>query len=109
MTTDTLQVMADLLLELERELRRLGLWSEESPDIEALLSTTPFAADQLRLEQWLQWIFIPQIKQMIEGEMTLPERCDIHSYAEEYMKPVDHSYDALLDLIKRIDRHITTS
>jgi len=109
MKDDTLQVMADLLLELEREMRQSGLWSEQPPTAEALRSMTPFAADYLDLEQWLQWIFIPQIKLMIEADMPLPERCEIHPYAEERMKQLATSTTKLLDLINKIDRHISNS
>lgn len=107
MSVDTLQVMADLLLELETELRRIGLWSDETPDVDLLGSTVPFAADKLDLEQWLQWVFIPQIKRMIESDLALPGRCDIHPYAEERMKQITVPSITLLDVIRRIDRHIS--
>ena len=55
---DRLNKMADLLLELETEMRRLELWSGEEPAAEVLQSTAPFSADRLELEEWLQWIFV---------------------------------------------------
>lgn len=105
--TDPMQKMADLLLELERELRVLQLWSEEIPSVEQMQSTVPFAADRLALEHWLQWIFIPTIKKIIESDGTLPGECGVHPYAEESLKQADYSAHTLLDIIRRIDEHIT--
>lgn len=103
---DPLNTMADLLLELERELRAQGLWADEPPAPEHLSSTTPFAADLLDLEQWLQWIFVPTIKQMIEAGADLPEVCNIHPYAEECLKEMAEA-ERLLSILSKIDRHIT--
>ena len=100
--------MADLLLELERELRARELWADEPPVAEHLASTTPFAADRLAIEEWLQWIFVPTIKQMIEAGAELPEVCNIHPYAEECLKEMSEP-DRLLAILSKIDRHITSA
>jgi len=104
---DTLNTMADLLLELERELRAQGLWAEEPPAPEHLASTTPFAADSLPIEEWLQWIFIPRIKELIESGAALPATCNISDYAEEAWKQALSDTDALMRILRVIDRHIT--
>ena len=39
--------IADLLLEMEAELRRLGLWETEAPTLESLSSQEPFCIDTL--------------------------------------------------------------
>ena len=102
-----LNKLADMLLELERELRRLERWSFDEPTPEQLQSTAPFAADRLAMEEWLQWIFIPAIKQIIESDSDFPEICDIHPYAEEYLKHESQQPEQLLNLIREIDRFIT--
>ena len=100
-------IMADLLLELERELRALQLWASEKPTRAMLTSTAPFAADRLSLEQWLQWIFIPRIKQLIEANAALPTSCKIHPYAEECLGKDNETVGSLLGILSRIDRHIS--
>ena len=100
--------MADMLLELESEMRRLDLWASVMPGEEALRSTAPFAADRLAIEEWLQWIFIPAIKSIIESNEELPEKCEIYPYAEEYLLPGPNQPIRLLDLIRQIDEHITS-
>jgi len=104
---DALSTMADLLLELERELRAQELWADEPPALERLASPTPFAADSLVIEEWLQWIFIPRIKELIEADAALPATCNISDYAEEAWKQTATDTDALLQILQGIDRHIT--
>jgi len=105
--SERLNIMADMLLELEREMRRLELWSTEAPGEDALASTAPFSADRLSLEEWLQWIFIPTIKNLIETDQELPGKCEIFPYAEEYLRPNPDQPARLLKLIRAIDTHIS--
>lgn len=105
--TDKISVMADLLLDLERELRTLDRWDQAQPDPDTLASTLPFGADRLAIEQWLQWVFIPTIKQQIETGVGLPEVCNIHPYAEECLGQATESHGKLLEILLRIDRHLT--
>ena len=59
--------LAEHLLLIERELRVLGWWQEQAPSAEALASQEPFCVDTLTFEQWLQWIFLPRMKQLLEA------------------------------------------
>lgn len=60
MTTDTThQKLLDQLQQLEDELRGQSLWSAVAPSPEARASTMPFMYDTLKLQQWLQWVFLP--------------------------------------------------
>lgn len=65
-------LLAEQLLLIERELRALGWWEQEPPNAEALASQEPFCVDSLRFEQWLQWILLPRMKQLLEDGATLP-------------------------------------
>lgn len=51
--TVKLHDLAQCLLEIEAELRRLGWWSEQAPQATALASREPFCVDTLAFEQWL--------------------------------------------------------
>jgi uncharacterized protein YqcC (DUF446 family) len=48
---------------IEAELRRLGWWSATPPPDEAFDFAQPFAMDTLAFSQWLQWIFLPRVKE----------------------------------------------
>jgi uncharacterized protein YqcC (DUF446 family) len=101
--------LADLLLQVEAELRRLELWQEERPDSTALESSIPFCADTLHFNQWLQWIFVPRMKQIIEASYPLPARCEILPYAEEFCHGQEVDTEALLHLIGCFDDLINES
>jgi len=74
--------IADHLLLIERELQVQGWWSAEAPSAEALGSTVPFAVDSMAFEQWLQWIFLPRMKLILEHGHPLPNASGILVMAE---------------------------
>ncbi|WP_230375837.1 YqcC family protein [Pseudomonas fulva] len=74
--------IADHLLLIERELHVQGWWSEASPSAAALASTAPFAVDSMSFEQWLQWIFLPRMKHILEQGLPLPNASGILVMAE---------------------------
>ena len=95
--------IADILLEVEASLRRSGRWECARPPESALGSEQPFCLDTLRFEQWLQWIFLPRMKQILEQRRPLPARSGIFAYAEESLSRSDPMSNNLLNLIKRFD------
>lgn len=74
--------VAEQLLLIERELRLQGLWDEVPPSAKALASVEPFAVDTLEFEQWLQWIFLPRMKAILEQNLPLPAASGIQEMAE---------------------------
>lgn len=77
-----LVAVADQLLLIERALRVQGWWSEQAPSVEALASSEPFCVDTLAFEEWLQWVFLPRMKQVIETGAVLPRASGIRPMAE---------------------------
>lgn len=84
--------VANLLSALQLELQVLAVWELNPPSDKALQSTQPFAVDMLELHQWLQWIFLPRMQVLLDGEHVLPECCGIqpmlHDWARRMDKPV---------------------
>jgi uncharacterized protein YqcC (DUF446 family) len=74
--------LADHLLLIERELRTQGWWSASPPSADALASVEPFCVDSLAFEEWLQWIFLPRMKAIIESGQPLPSVSGIRPMAE---------------------------
>ncbi|MEX2961369.1 YqcC family protein [Microbulbifer sp. TYP-18] len=97
--------LADQLLRLEAELRRLKLWSLERPTAEALASTEPFCLDTLTLPQWLQFVFLPRMRQLVESGQPLPQRCGIAPVAEEFFENSGR-FHALIEQLREIDRRL---
>lgn len=98
--------VADLLLEIEFELRRLGLWSERPVTKVQLLSSQPFCIDTMTFPEWVQFVFIARLKLIIEQGAGFPEVSDITPMAEEYFKAGSVEASGLIALIRRFDHLI---
>lgn len=94
--------VAGQLLLIEAEMRRLDLWSAQPPSAEALASTEPFCVDTLTLPQWLQFVFLPRMRALIEGGRPLPRQCGIAPFAEEYFRGDDRAGE-LIRLLGELD------
>ncbi len=99
--------VADVLLELEQEMRRLGLWESQRPTPEQLQSTLPFAVDTLTFPQWLQFIFVERLSEMIRQEQVLPAVSGIAPMAEEYFKESTAAGNQIVVILDRFDRLLT--
>ncbi len=99
--------IADVLLEVEASLRTHGKWDECKPADIDLSSTTPFCLDTLKFEQWLQWIFLPRMKDTLEQTKPLPAQSAIFEYAEECLHKNDPSTNTLLKQLKTFDELIS--
>jgi uncharacterized protein YqcC (DUF446 family) len=104
MGSNTMNQVADIILLLEAELRRIGLWEEAAPEKQALESTLPFCHDSLEFHQWLQWVLIPKTRELIEKDIALPTTSDIAALAEYRFEQMPQETDALLKLIREFDR-----
>lgn len=97
----------DLLGQLETELKQQQLWSADPPDNTALASGLPFCCDTLRLEQWLQFVFLPRLWLLLQTRQPLPAKVSVLPYAEEVFKGRGACLVPLLQLIKRLDITLT--
>jgi uncharacterized protein YqcC (DUF446 family) len=102
-----LPALADQLLLIERELRLLGWWAGVAPEDERLASTAPFCVDTLLLQEWLQWIFLPRMKVLVEQGGALPGACAIGPMAEHTWAGEGARVAALLALLTEFDRLIS--
>ena len=108
MDSRILQVVDQLML-IERELMVLGWWDAQAPSVEALSSREPFCVDTLSFEQWLQWIFLPRMKQMIEQGESLPKVSGIREMGDMAFMDRLPEANRLLGLLGAFDRLISGS
>ncbi|GFM67768.1 YqcC family protein [Pseudomonas cichorii] len=101
--------VAEQLLLIERELRVLGWWSDTPPSEEALSSTEPFSVDTLEFEQWLQWIFLPRMKIILERDLPLPNSSGILEMAEMVYASRQSEARKLQELLAQFDQLISQS
>ena len=96
--------VADSLLQIEIELRRIGAWETDPPPSEALQSTKPFAVDTLEFTQWLQFVFVSRMKVMIENGHPLPAVSGMAPMAEEHFRGRAESGHGLIRELAEMDR-----
>ena len=92
-----------LLIDLEGVLRAEGHWAGMPPSVEALSSPEPFCVDTLEFTEWLQWIYIPRLRAIIEQKGALPSGSQIQPYAEEAFAAKRIDGVRLLSIIARLD------
>lgn len=98
--------LAEQLLLIERELRVQGWWQAQAPSVEALSSQEPFCVDTLAFEQWLQWIFLPRMKQLLEAGAALPSVSGIQPMAEQVYGGQIEKARTLIKLLGEFDQLI---
>lgn len=96
--------LSSLLIDLETKMRQLGLWQLEVPSDESLASEEPFCIDTLIFPQWLQFIFLTRMYSILSLQQPLPTSCSIAPMAAEYFKNSEDNADALIVILKEIDR-----
>ena len=96
--------VADLLLAIEAEMRRIELWEADAPAAEALASTAPFCYDTLAFHQWVQWVLLARLRERVTAGAPLPSGSSIHPLAEHSCAELECDTDRLLPLIAELDR-----
>lgn len=102
-------LLAEQLLLIEGELRQLGWWTPTSPSAQALASQQPFAVDSMAFEQWLQWLFLPRMQQILACGGQLPSTCGIQPMAEMVLVERASQARVLLALLGEFDRLIASA
>ncbi|WP_086982576.1 YqcC family protein [Vibrio aphrogenes] len=97
--------LLDVIEQLEDQLIQLSLWESIPPSEAALQSTQPFAVDTLEPTQWLQWIFIPKMRELIQSESQVPIGFEISPYFEESMASHPH-LETILSILQQLDETV---
>ncbi|AMO54806.1 glyoxalase I [Endozoicomonas montiporae] len=92
-----------LLEDMETELKVLECWQTMPPSVEAMSSEVPFCMDSMPFSQWLQWLFIPRVRAIVEQGGALPKGANIKPYAEEALMVEQVSSEKLLKLVEQFD------
>ena len=95
--------LASLLQAVEQELRAMQLWDQQTPSAQALVSDQPFAIDKLNFNQWLQFIFLPKMAEIVETASALPESCSTAPMAEEFYRAEQVDAISLIRHLAAID------
>lgn len=101
--------LAEQLLVIERELHARGLWASSPPEAQAFMSQEPFCVDTLTFEQWLQWVFLPRMKDILESDSSLPAVSGILAMAEMVYQGRSLEMIGLLRALGAFDKLISRS
>ncbi|WP_116919918.1 YqcC family protein [Tamilnaduibacter salinus] len=96
--------IAEGLETIEVALRRIDYWEVEWPEPEALQSRQPFCVDTLTFPQWLQFVFLPKMRQIVEQERPLPAVSGMAPMAEEFFRPEPVTGQEVIDELARLDQ-----
>ncbi|WP_041409701.1 YqcC family protein [Shewanella amazonensis] len=94
--------LISLLDELEQALKAALLWRDEMPTAQALASQAPFGCDLLAFEEWLQFIFLPRFRVLLETRQPLPAAMSILPMAL-HVWGTHADKDALLIILANLD------
>lgn len=97
------QQTATLMANLQTELTRLNYWQTDPLPASAFASTAPFCCDTMTLQQWLQFVFMPKMLQLIIEQQPLPRKIAIAPFAEIAFANESSTVQPLIQLLKEID------
>lgn len=97
---NTHQRVWQFLDDIERQMQALSLWQLYPPEPESFSSQEPFFLDSMTPEQWLQWVFIPRMRALIENNYPLPEKLALTPYFEEALS---ERHQPLLSVLQMLD------
>lgn len=95
--------VAGKIEEIEQELKRMGAWQQEPLPPEAWQFRSAFAMDTMAFEQWLQFILIPRVREIVETRGEFPPESHLAPHAVREFDGRDDT-DRLCTLLHEFDR-----
>lgn len=97
------QRVREQLHQLEAQLRKQNLWQSVAPAPDAFASTQPFCMDTLEPFEWLQWVLIPRMHALLDGQQPLPQAFAIAPYYEIAVDATHPSREVMLVHLQQLD------
>ncbi len=94
-----------LAAQIEDELKRMGRWREEPLPAETFENMGAFGSQTMSFEQWIQFVLLKRIRDIVETEDEFPEESNVAAYAVRYFDG-DMEVDRLHDLLYALDNLI---
>jgi tRNA pseudouridine65 synthase len=74
---DRYQAAADYANRIESERRALNAWKLEPPPASAFESQAAFLADTMTFYQWLQFVLLPRVREIVERRRQFPRESSV--------------------------------
>lgn len=101
MNPDLYALVGSKAMEIEAELKRLNRWSSEQLPHDRFENMGAFGSNTMAFEQWIQFVLIPRIQEIISEGERFPESSNLATYAVRAFDgdtDVAHLSDLLYDL-----------
>src|SRR6185295_14632739 len=69
---------------IEVELKRLGRWCEQPLPEDRFVNMGAFGSQTMTFEQWIQFVLIPRIRDIIATQADFPNESNLAPYAIRY-------------------------
>ncbi len=87
---------------IEAELKRVGMWSGRPPPEEAFRDMGPFGMRTMSYMQWLQFVFIPNVRKLLETHGPWPDKSAVGVIAVREFDGIPEA-DRLIALLTEFD------
>jgi len=92
--------------EIESELKRINRWASTPLPPEKFENMGAFGSNTMTFEQWIQFILLQRIHQVIEAKGQFPSQSQVGTYAIRNYDG-DSDADRLVQLLNELDDLIT--
>ncbi len=97
----TVQKVQELIDAVEAEMKYVGIWNANRPPESAFRYNKAFASDTMAFEQWLQFVFIPIVREKIKTNGLWPDESEVGVYAVKNLE--EGVSDKLRNLLNDFD------
>src|SRR5258708_26707559 len=99
------EVVQAAVVEIEAEMKRIGMWQEKPLAPEQLQFKQAFGGDTMAFHQWLQFVFLPRVREIIAAKGKFPNSSQVadQAFREWKMWGSEQNADALLEMLRRFD------
>lgn len=97
------QQVRQRLLDVARVMQDNGLWQTHAPDTAAFDSTEPFCVDTMLPLEWLQWVLLPRMQALLDGNAPLPKNFALTPYYEVALETSVSGRVLLLSQLQALD------
>jgi uncharacterized protein YqcC (DUF446 family) len=92
-----------LLDELEQTMKKENVWQEVSPSADKMRSREPFSIDTLNVIEWVQWVYLSRLRELLLSNQPLPVGANVAPYAEEALRSMKLDLPELIAVLKKLD------
>jgi uncharacterized protein YqcC (DUF446 family) len=93
---------------IEAEMKRIGYWSDKPLPPEAYNFHRAFAMDTMAFSQWLQFVFVVRVNELVESGGPFPTRSQVGAQAVREFDGADEA-NQLVRLLSEFDHYIESA